>query len=85
MINKILNTGRYQAKIPDISNIIHFSGDQKTQKKIYSAICKAKIDYGCQVYNTASAGRLKKLDSIHREGIIYKQVPSKLHQWNLYM
>ena len=27
------------------------------------------MDYGCQLYNTASTGRLKKLDSIHREGI----------------
>ena len=27
------------------------------------------MDYGCQLYNTASPGRLKKLDSIHREGI----------------
>ena len=27
------------------------------------------MDYGCQLYNSASAGRLKKLDSIHREGI----------------
>ena len=27
------------------------------------------MDYGYQLYNTASAGRLKKLDSIHREGI----------------
>ena len=26
-------------------------------------------DYGCQVYNTVSAERLKKLDSIHRKGI----------------
>ena len=28
------------------------------------------MDYGYQLYNTASAGRLKKLDNIHREGII---------------
>ena len=27
------------------------------------------MDYGCQLYNTAFAGRLKKLDSTHREGI----------------
>ena len=27
------------------------------------------MDYGGQLYNTASAGRLKKLDSIHREDI----------------
>ena len=27
------------------------------------------MEYGCQLYNTASAGRLKKQDSIHWEGI----------------
>ena len=27
------------------------------------------MDYGCQLYNTASVGRLKKLDSIHRKDI----------------
>ena len=27
------------------------------------------MDYGCQLYNPAFAGRLKKLDSIHREDI----------------
>ena len=27
------------------------------------------MDYGGQLYNTASAGRLKKLDCIHREGM----------------
>ena len=36
---------------------------------MYSAIYRTKTDYGCQLYNTASAGRLKKLDSIHRDGI----------------
>ena len=46
-----------------------WGGDRKTLKKLYSAICRSKIDYGCQLYNTASAGRIKKLDSIHREGI----------------
>ena len=32
-------------------------------------MCRTKIDYGCQIYNTASIGRLKKLDSIQRKGI----------------
>ena len=36
-------------------------GDLKTLKKLQSAI------YGCQLYNTASAGRLKKLNSLNRE------------------
>ena len=38
-------------------------------KKMYIAICRTKIEYDSQIYNTISAGRLKKLDSIHREGI----------------
>ena len=41
----------------------------ENHKKLYSATCGTKIDYDCQLYNIASAGRLKKLDSIHREGI----------------
>ena len=36
---------------------------------MYSAICRTKIKYGCKIYNTASAGRLGKLDSMDREGI----------------
>ena len=28
------------------------------------------MNYGCQLYNTASAGRLKNLDSIHGEGVV---------------
>ena len=41
----------------------------ETLKKLYSAIFRTKIECGCQIYNTASAGSLKKLESIHREGI----------------
>ena len=63
--------------------------------KLYSALCRTKIDYGCQIYNTASAGRLKKLDNTHTEGRhknIYRglqnftiRIPtcrSKLPPWN---
>ena len=46
-----------------------WGADRKTLKKLYSAICRLKIDYGCQLYGTATKSRLKKLDSIHREGI----------------
>ena len=46
-------------------------------KKLYSAICRTKINYGFQLYNTASAVRLKKLDSIHREGIRIYTGPSE--------
>ena len=42
---------------------------QESLKKLYSAIRKTKMDIGCQLYNTASAGKFNKLDSIHKEGI----------------
>ena len=39
-------------------------------KRLYNAVlCRCKIDYGCQLYSTASPGKIKKLDNIHREGI----------------
>ena len=38
-------------------------------KKVYSVICRPKISYGCQLYITGSPWILKKLDSIHKEGI----------------
>ena len=34
----------------------------KTLKKIYSAICRTKMDYGYQLYNTASAGRKRNYE-----------------------
>ena len=46
-----------------------WGGDRKTLVKLYSAIYRTKIDNGCQTYNSASAGRLKKLDNIHRKDI----------------
>ena len=39
--------------------------DQKTLKRVYNAICRSKIDYGCQLYSIASPRRLKKFDSLN--------------------
>ena len=36
-------------------------------------ICRTKLDYDCQQYNTSSAGRLKKLDSIHRKCLMIER------------
>ena len=46
-----------------------WGGYPKTLKKFYSAICRTIMDCGCQLYSTAFAGRLKKVDIIHIEGI----------------
>ena len=34
---------------------------RKTLRKLYSAICRSKIDYECQLYSTAIPSRLKNL------------------------
>ena len=52
----------------------------ENHKKLYSTICKTKMDYECQLYNTATAGRLKKHGNIHRERIriytgVFKTLP----------
>ena len=36
----------------------------ENNKKMYSAICMTKMDYGSQLYNTASPERLNKLDGM---------------------
>ena len=66
----------------------------ENSKKLYNNICRTKMDYGCQLYNTASAGTLKKLDSIHRESIRINiatfrtspvealHVKARTHPWN---
>ena len=41
----------------------------KTLKTLYGTICRTNKDHGSQLYNTASPGGLKKLETIHREGI----------------
>ena len=41
----------------------------RTLKRMYSAVCRSKMDYGYQLYHKASSGRQKKLNSIHKEGI----------------
>ena len=43
--------------------------DNRTLKRLYSALFRPKMDYGCQLYSTASPRRLNKLNSINREGI----------------
>ena len=38
-------------------------------KKLRIEIFRSKLDFGCQLYSNSTPEKLKKLDSIHREGI----------------
>lgn len=43
--------------------------DTKTLLRIYRALVRTKIDYGCQIYGTAPKSYLLKLDPIHHKGL----------------
>lgn len=43
--------------------------DTKVLLRIYKALVRSKIDYGCQVYGTAPKSYLKPLDPVHHKGL----------------
>ena len=65
-INKLRAKVRSALNTIKVVAEMKWGGDLKDPKNPYSAICRTKIDYGCQIYNAASAGILKELDHIHR-------------------
>ena len=46
-----------------------WGADRSTLLKIYRALIRSKLDYACQIYNSASTTAIKMLDSIHHYGI----------------
>ena len=43
--------------------------DCETLLRIYRALVRSKLDYGCEIYGTAPAGVLEKLDPVHHKGL----------------
>ena len=46
-----------------------WGADQKTLLRLYRALVRSKLDYGCIVYGAASNNILKKLDPIHHQDL----------------
>src|SRR5207253_5447094 len=46
-----------------------WGADRTVLLRLYRALIRSKLDYGCQAYSSASATSLKMLDSVHNEGI----------------
>ena len=43
--------------------------DRDMLLRVYRALIRSKLDYGCQVYGTASKSVLAKLDTVHHQGL----------------
>ena len=42
---------------------------KKSLLRIYDALCRSKLDYGCQIYSSASKSKLYALNVVHSMGL----------------
>ena len=47
-----------------------WGADKKSLLWIYDALCRSKLDYGCQIYSSASKSNLGALNIIHNMGLL---------------
>ena len=48
---------------------LSWGADRQTLLYIYRSIIRSKLDYGCQLYGSATKTSLKMLDTVHHQGI----------------
>ena len=46
-----------------------WGGDKKSLLNLYRSLIRSKLDYGCIIYGSARKSYLKKLDTIHHQGL----------------
>ena len=47
----------------------NWGADRKSLLRLYNALCRSKLDYGCQIYSSACRTKLKELDVVHNMGL----------------
>ena len=47
----------------------NWGADRKSLLRLYNALCRSKLDYGCQIYSSACQSKLKELDVVHNLGL----------------
>lgn len=48
---------------------LSWGADRTILLRLYQSLVQSKLDYGCEVYSSATLARLKTLDSIHHAGV----------------
>ena len=67
---KILKTKAKQAiNVLKVVSSNEWGADKKTLMHLYWATIRSQIDYGCQIYGSASENQLKALESIQNEAL----------------
>ena len=64
-----------KVKVKESLNILkvvsgfNWGADKKSLLRLYDSLSKSKLDYGCQIYSSASKTKLKELDVVHNMGL----------------
>ena len=48
---------------------VSWGADRMTLLRLYRALIRSQLDYGCQIYTSAPASSLKMLDLVHHMGL----------------
>ena len=68
-IKELKERGLKALNLIKVLSSTQWGSDQTTLLRLYRALVRSKLDYGCQVYGSAPKSYIKKLDTIHHQGL----------------
>ena len=68
-INYLSNKCQKALNLLHVVSNMDWGADRKVLLKLYRSLVRSKLDYGCIVYGSARQSYLRKLDTIHNQGL----------------
>ena len=68
-INYLSNKCQKAINLLRVVSSMDWGADRKVLLRLYRSLVRSKLDYGCVVYGSARQSYLRKLDSIHNQGL----------------
>ena len=68
-INYLSNKCQKALNLLRVVSSMDWGADRKVLLRLYRSLVRSKLDYGCVVYGSARQSYLRKLDSIHNQGL----------------
>ena len=68
-INYLSNKCQKALNLLRVVSSMDWGADKKVLLRLYRSLIRSKLDYGCVVYGSARQSYLRKLDSIHNQGL----------------
>ena len=68
-VNYLSNKCQKALNLLRVVSNMDWGADRKVLLRLYRSLVRSKLDYGCVVYGSARQSYLRKLDSIHNQGL----------------